>query len=189
SLALMSLLEGAFPRLDNGWVLFAGLAATLFMLHRRTPSGPGWGLYLSIALAALALISLFTGRLVETLIAVALLASGPALAWRGRAGRGAGAAAVVTAVPGPGPAAGRGPAGAGARRPGARLGRRRARGGRGQSTSVGTAKTGTALERISASTRLPSRRPIAPRCCLSPMTIRSAPTSPAAAGSSFAGSP
>src|SRR5690606_3936604 len=29
SLALMSLLEGAFPRLDNGWVLFAGLAATL----------------------------------------------------------------------------------------------------------------------------------------------------------------
>ncbi|HLV11344.1 MAG TPA: hypothetical protein VKY42_02750 [Trueperaceae bacterium] len=94
SLALMSLLEGAFPRLDNGWVLFAGLAATLFMLHRRTPSGPGWGLYLSIALAALALISLFTGRLVETLIAVALIASGTAMVWRGSAAATAGERAL-----------------------------------------------------------------------------------------------
>ncbi len=84
SLGLMALLEGAFPRLDNGWVLFAGLAATLFLLHRRSPRAPAWGLYLAVALAALALVSLFTVSVIETLIAVALMASGAAMVWLGR---------------------------------------------------------------------------------------------------------
>src|SRR5690606_12674077 len=53
-----------------------------------------WGLYLSIALAALALISLFSGRLVATLIAVALIASGTAVVWRGRAAASAGGRAL-----------------------------------------------------------------------------------------------
>lgn len=84
SLGLMSLLEGAFPRLDNGWVLFAGLAATVFVLYRRSTDAPAWGLYIAVALAALALVALFTVSLIETLIAVALVASGTAMVWLGR---------------------------------------------------------------------------------------------------------
>lgn len=101
SLAVMAVLEGAFPRLDNGWVLFAGLAATLFLLQRRTPNAPGWGLYLAIALAALALIAIFTVSLVETLIAVALIASGTAMVWLGRPGE----TAPYAGAPEPPPAA------------------------------------------------------------------------------------
>ena len=97
SLAVMAVLEGAFPRLDNTWVLFGGLAVTLFVLHRRTPNAPGWGLYVSVALAALALISIFTVALVETLIAVALMAIGMAMVWLGRPA----AAPVVTPPPAP----------------------------------------------------------------------------------------
>ncbi len=84
TLALMGLFAGVFPTADSGWVLFFGLAATLFLLHTRSGGRTTWSLYLAIALAALGLLSMFTGSLVETLIAVALIASGAAMVWQGR---------------------------------------------------------------------------------------------------------
>ncbi len=84
SLGVLAILEGAFANLDHGWVLFAGLSATLFVLNRGSPETRGWSLYLAVAMAALALIALFTGRFVETLIAIVLIASGTAMVWRDR---------------------------------------------------------------------------------------------------------
>lgn len=84
TLALMGLFAGVFPAVDSGWVLFFGLAATLFLLHRRSGGRSAWSLYLAIALAALGLISMFTGGFVETLIAVALIAAGAAMVWQAK---------------------------------------------------------------------------------------------------------
>lgn len=96
TLALMGLFAGIFPAADSGWVLFLGLAATLFLLHRRSDGRSTWSLYLAIALAALGLLSIFTGGFVETLIAVALIASGAAMVWQARPG-------PTTVAPPPGP--------------------------------------------------------------------------------------
>lgn len=117
SLAVMSVLEGAFPRLDNGWVLFAGLAVTLFLLYRRSPGDSPWGLYLAVAAAALALIAMFTVALVETLIAVALMAAGAAMVWFDRPAAPA-PLAEQARPPGPAPvaASGSGPANGAAER-------------------------------------------------------------------------
>ncbi len=84
TLAVMGLFAGVFPAADSGWVLFLGLAATLFLLYQRSGPGSRWSLYLAIALAALGLISMFTGRLIETLIAIALIAVGGAMVWQAR---------------------------------------------------------------------------------------------------------
>ncbi|HEX7001896.1 MAG TPA: hypothetical protein VF164_09390 [Trueperaceae bacterium] len=84
TLAVMGLFAGVFPAADSGWVLFFGLAATLFLLHRRSGGRSAWSLYLAIALAALGLISMFTGGFVETLIAVALIAAGAAMVWQAK---------------------------------------------------------------------------------------------------------
>lgn len=96
TLGVMGLFAGIFPAADSGWVLFLGLAATLFLLHRRSGGRTTWSLYLAIALAALGLISIFTGGFVETLIAVALIASGAAMVWQAKPG-----ATVVAPPPGP----------------------------------------------------------------------------------------
>lgn len=115
SLALLAIVDGVAPNLDNGWIFFAGLAATFVWLYLRgaTPSdrptyapatgqGPGglnaplqgsivtfrlpWALYPALGFGALALVSLLTGRAVETLVALALLAAGGLLRWRHEAG-------------------------------------------------------------------------------------------------------
>ena len=96
TLALMGLFAGIFPAADSGWVLFLGLAATMFLLHRRSDGRTTWSLYLAIALAALGLLSMFTGGFVETLIAVALIASGAAMVWQAKPG-------PTTVAPPPGP--------------------------------------------------------------------------------------
>lgn len=96
TLALMGLFAGIFPAADSGWVLFLGLAATLFLLHRRSGGRSTWSLYLAIALAALGLLSIFTGGFVETLIAVALIAAGAAMVWQAKPGP-----STVAGPPGP----------------------------------------------------------------------------------------
>lgn len=83
SLALMAFFELLFPPADNGWWLFLGLAVTFAALYfRRGPGAGSWTLIAAIALAAMALLALFTGRLVETLIAIVLMAAGALLLWR-----------------------------------------------------------------------------------------------------------
>lgn len=83
SLALMAFFELLFPPADNGWWLFLGLAITCLALYLRRAAGTGsWYLIATVALGAMALLALFTGRIVETLIAIVLLASGALLLWR-----------------------------------------------------------------------------------------------------------
>ena len=83
SLALMAIFEMLFPLADNGWWLFLGLAVTFVALYlRRTPGSGSWYLIAAVALGAMALLALFTGRIVETLIAIVLLAGGALMLWR-----------------------------------------------------------------------------------------------------------
>ena len=83
SLALMAFFETLFPPADNGWWLFFGLSLTFVALYLRRPEGAGsWNLFAAIALGAMALLALFTGRIVETLIALALMAGGGFMLWR-----------------------------------------------------------------------------------------------------------
>ncbi|HZJ09093.1 MAG TPA: hypothetical protein VFD39_05315 [Trueperaceae bacterium] len=83
SLALMAFFETVFTPADNGWWLFFGLALTFLALYLRRPAGAGsWNLFAAIALGAMALLALFTGRIVETLIALMLLAGGAFMLWR-----------------------------------------------------------------------------------------------------------
>lgn len=83
SLALMAFFEAIFPVADNGWWLFLGLALTFVALYlRRQPGAGSWNLFAAIALGAMALLALFTGRIVETLIALALMAGGAFMLWR-----------------------------------------------------------------------------------------------------------
>ena len=83
SLALMAFFEALFPPADNGWWLFLGLSLTFLALYLRRPAGSGsWNLFAAIALGAMALLALFTGRIVETLIALALMAGGGFMLWR-----------------------------------------------------------------------------------------------------------
>lgn len=83
SLALMAVFEALFPPADNGWWLFLGLALTFLALYLRRPAGTGsWNLFAAIALGAMALLALFTGRIIETLIALVLMAGGAFMLWR-----------------------------------------------------------------------------------------------------------
>lgn len=83
SLALMAFFEALFPPADNGWWLFFGLALTFLALYLRRPAGTGsWSLFAAIALGAMALLALFTGRIIETLIALVLMAGGGFMLWR-----------------------------------------------------------------------------------------------------------
>jgi len=83
SLALMAFFELLFPPADNSWWLFLGLAVTFVALYFRRAQGSGSRyLIAAVALGAMSLLALFTGRIVETLIAVVLLASGALLLWR-----------------------------------------------------------------------------------------------------------
>ena len=79
----MAFFEALFPPADNGCGLFLGLSLTCLALYLRRPAGSGsWNLFAAIALGAMALLALFTGRIVETLIALALMAGGGFMLWR-----------------------------------------------------------------------------------------------------------
>lgn len=82
SLALMAFFEGAFPRLDNAWLLFGGLAATFLGVYFGGKERANWALFAAMAFGAFALLSLFTGRLAEAFIAFVLIGSGGYILWR-----------------------------------------------------------------------------------------------------------
>lgn len=82
SLALMAFFEGAFPRLDNAWLLFGGLAATFLVVYFGGAIKTNWALFAAMAFGAFALLSLFTGRLAEAFIAFVLMGSGGYILWR-----------------------------------------------------------------------------------------------------------
>lgn len=82
SLALMALFEAAFPRLDNAWLLFGGLAATFVALYLGRRDRASWSLFAAMGFGAFALLSLFTGRLAEAFIAFVLMGTGGYLLWR-----------------------------------------------------------------------------------------------------------
>lgn len=120
TLALMALLEAISPRIATDWLLFTGLAATFAAVYlgpREARSGqplpygarseaarPNWALQAALGLVGLAIVAAITGRVIGTLVALALIALGGVLAWR--------AGGWVEATP---PAAARSPvAGAGA---------------------------------------------------------------------------
>ncbi|HET8985549.1 MAG TPA: hypothetical protein VFN03_07300 [Trueperaceae bacterium] len=82
SLALMAFFEGAFPRLDNAWLLFGGLAATFLLVYFGGAVRANWALFAAMAFGAFALLSLFTGRLAEAFIAFVLMGTGGYILWR-----------------------------------------------------------------------------------------------------------
>ena len=82
SLALMAFFEGAFPRLDNAWLLFGGLAATFLLVYFGGTVRANWALFAAMAFGAFALLSLFTGRLAEAFIAFVLMGTGGYILWR-----------------------------------------------------------------------------------------------------------
>lgn len=82
SLALMAFFEGAFPRLDNAWLLFGGLAATFLLVYFGGTVRANWSLFAAMAFGAFALLSLFTGRLAEAFIAFVLMGAGGYILWR-----------------------------------------------------------------------------------------------------------
>jgi hypothetical protein len=94
SLALMAFFEGAFPRLDNAWLLFGGLAGTFLLVYFGGPVRANWSLFAAMAFGAFALLSLFTGRLAEAFIAFVLMGAGGYILWR-ESGRSAGATAAL----------------------------------------------------------------------------------------------
>lgn len=82
SLAVMASFERAFPRLDNGWLLFGGLAVTFVFVYYGSKVRANWSLFAAMAFGALALLSLFTGRLAEAFIGFALMGTGGYMLWR-----------------------------------------------------------------------------------------------------------
>lgn len=104
SLALMAFFEGAFPRLDNAWLLFGGLAATFVLVYVGDKTRANWALFAAMAFGAFALLSLFTGRLAEAFIAFVLMGGGGYILWR-EADRAGGDLAALTSTGGAVPAA------------------------------------------------------------------------------------
>lgn len=85
TLALVAWLGDVRPGYQAGWVFFLGLAATFGALllqppERRQP----WAAIPALALAVLAVLTLFASHAGPTVIALVMIAAGIVLAWRGR---------------------------------------------------------------------------------------------------------
>jgi hypothetical protein len=85
TLALVAWLGTVRPAYDAGWVFFLGLAATFAaLLLQQGDQRQRWAAVPALALALLALLTLFTSQAGPTVIALALIALGAVLVLRDR---------------------------------------------------------------------------------------------------------
>ena len=85
TLALVAWVDNLRPGYDAGWVFFLGLAATFAALLLQPPERrQRWAAFPALALALLALLTLFTSHAGPTVIALVLIAVGIVLVLRDR---------------------------------------------------------------------------------------------------------